>query len=298
MNTPYSAKKIHSKSCEINASHQCNLNCRGCSHAAPIMKKKFCDPEVVFKDLSLLSKVYECEYVTILGGEPLLHPEVLSLIDAVQSSGLGCKIRVTTNGLLLNRVTDQFWENIDQIYISLYPGHQPSKKNLEKAKTLATLHKVDFSCSVYNYFRETISFGSKLSDRNAARVYKECEVRNIWQCHTVEDGRFYKCPQSMFISRDIYSLSSNHSVLINNSNDLQKRLSEFLISEKPLEACSHCLGSVGKLFRWENKPQKFNWREKIRSATEMLDFEYLSYLESGGEKPDSRCRSKGYAGDV
>ena len=75
--------KIETEACEINVAHHCNRSCRSCTHLAPRAKKILVDPGSVLKDLSALAGYYHPKRVSLLGAEPLLHPGMLDVVDAV-----------------------------------------------------------------------------------------------------------------------------------------------------------------------------------------------------------------------
>ncbi len=95
--------KIQADHLELNIVHHCNLSCRACNHAAPRMPKHFAAPEALYRDLSLLGRYYRPASVHLLGGEPLLHPRLGDVVEAVRASGICPCIRIVTNGLLLLR---------------------------------------------------------------------------------------------------------------------------------------------------------------------------------------------------
>ena len=55
----------------------------------------------VHHDLSLLWEHYRSGVVALLGGEPLLHRDLVAVIDAVQSLSAPPRVYVVTNGVLL-----------------------------------------------------------------------------------------------------------------------------------------------------------------------------------------------------
>ena len=113
--------KIITKAVEINAVRHCNLSCRSCSHSAPISSKQIYDSEILERDLKSISKYLHCDYVRLLGGEPLLHPNLLDILKIIKKSEISEKTCLVTNGLLLSKLTDEMLQFIDKIEISLYP---------------------------------------------------------------------------------------------------------------------------------------------------------------------------------
>ena len=78
---------IHNGNLEIMAAHGCNLTCRSCTHASPVLRPKdIADPETTARDLSRLARCYRANRVKLLGGEPLLHPDLVALADAVREA--------------------------------------------------------------------------------------------------------------------------------------------------------------------------------------------------------------------
>ena len=122
--------KVHTKRLEINVVHHCNLSCLGCSHLSPRLPKYFLSPDRLSHDLSILSKYCRPEFISLLGGEPLLHPDLIEIINVVRSSGISDRIRVVTNGRLLHKMPDQFWKDVDEVHVSLYPSHPIKVKDL------------------------------------------------------------------------------------------------------------------------------------------------------------------------
>lgn len=102
-------KIYNPKACEIGINYNCKLSCRGCSHLSPAFIKRFEVPAPIFNACSILGKYYHPKYIKLVGGEPLLHPDLLQVIDAIRSSGLSNYIQVVTNGQLLANMSDEFW---------------------------------------------------------------------------------------------------------------------------------------------------------------------------------------------
>ena len=96
--------KIGSEKLSILVAHHCNLSCERCSVLSPRQKKFFASPDEVATDLALLGKHYHPRCVSLTGGEPLLHPDLIEVIDAARRSGVGKYIEVLTNGLILHRM--------------------------------------------------------------------------------------------------------------------------------------------------------------------------------------------------
>lgn len=286
--------KIHSTACEVNVSHHCNMSCRACSHLSPSLKRHFADPDAIFDDLSTLGIHYHARQLRLLGGEPLLHPNLLEIIDAARESGIADRIRILTNGTLLNRMSREFWKKVDEVSVSVYPGKEPSAAQLKSFTENARTFGVQLEIFHFDRFRVSYSeLGS--SDRIlTSRIYRTCQIAHRWNCHNIHTGYFFKCPQSIFIAHMLMLNVSQEPQMqdgleIVDSLEFRKDLLSYLESPRPLNSCSHCLGSVGKLFNHEQVPRS-EWRNyQMKIVEEMVDYEYLDLLEADDPDMDNSC---------
>ena len=270
------------KACEINVVDHCNLSCRGCSHLAPTFVKRFEDPNKVFEQCSILAKYYRPKYIKVNGGEPLLHPNLVEVIDAIRSSGISDYIQVATNGQLLAEMPDLFWQKVDSLYVSIYPDKKVNSENLKIFKQKARAYNVSFQHFYFDNFRDSYSEVGTKDTNLVERIYSTCKIAHTWKCHTVSEGYFYKCPRSLFLPKVInndFLKPYNDGIKITDSPEFAKDLLTYLESTKPLSSCYYCLGNVGKLFAHEQKPHA-KWRQQQAAATEeLIDMDYLARSE-------------------
>ena len=253
--------RLYSEACEISIVENCNFTCRSCSHLSPVMPRHALDPEDIARDLGLLAHHYQVEHVRLVGGEPFLHPRLSDVIKAVRESGITSRIRVITNGSLPNRMTTNLWSAIDEVHVSIYPGQGPTEETIGLFKQMATQHGTDLVIKRFDRFRESYSEIGTENDELVSRVYQSCQIAHIWRCHTVRRGYFYRCPQSIFVSRVIRGGEPHpeDALPITNCPNFGEQLLAFLEQPHPLNACRHCLGSVGDLFDHE-QVSRSAWR--------------------------------------
>jgi len=282
-------KRIHSIGCEINVVHQCNLSCRACSHLSPVVPKSFVDPEIVYRDLSRLAAYYSARNVRLLGGEPLLHRDLSQVIAAVRASGITKRVRILTNGILLARMPDAFWESVDEVQVSLYPGVTLDCSQLQRIENSARDHGVKLEIKKFAHFRESYSEVGTSNEQLVWRIFKTCQIAHVWQCHTIHDGRVYRCPQAVFLRAILIDAQlPDEGLVIDSSPDFGSRLEEYIERDTPLAACKYCLGSVGTRFPHELTARR-QWRQRQRKPTEhLLDLAYLERLEVN-PKADFEC---------
>lgn len=282
------AGTIENEACEINVAEHCNLRCRGCSHMSPVLPKQFVDPDEVYRDLSILARHYRAEHVRLLGGEPLLHPDLAVVAAAVRESGITGRVRVLTNGLLLPRAPVHLWRAVDEIHVSIYPGHELSRADLDRCTRQAAETRVELVIKRFGHFREAYSETGTSDEHLIREIYSTCQIAHVWRCHNVSRGYFFKCPQAIFLNRMFGRAHGTDGVRLVEGAELGGRLAAYLADHRPLAACSNCLGSVGRRYPHEQVARR-GWRDHQRLSTEaMIDFEHLSLLEHRADA-DNRC---------
>jgi cyclic pyranopterin phosphate synthase len=279
-------RKIETNLCELNVVHHCNLSCRSCSHLSNRMNKYYVEPDNILKDLSRLAKYCRPQHVRLCGGEPLLHPNLLEVVDAVRDSSISKYIRVVTNGLLLHRMPDEFWQKVDQIHISRYPQSKLTSQNIRSFQQLSKIHNVEMSIRYVNRFRESFSELGTDDLNLVKRIYSTCKIAHTWCCQAIYEGYFYRCSPSIMIAllfRDNrnYSVESD-GLKIEHSETFVDDLKAFLTSKKPLKACKYCLGTVGKRFVQEQNAYKGPIAPT--STEELISWSYLKYYEFVGHR--------------
>jgi hypothetical protein len=267
-------EKVRNSSCEINVVEHCNLSCRSCSHVSPAFRRTVLDPAALEHDLSLLAEHYNVGTVRLLGGEPLLHPDLPAIVEAVRRSGIGQKICVVTNGLLLPRMSRALWEAVDVVELSSYPGSELGPDDLDRCREEADATGTRLDVIRVQMFRESYSEVGTDDAGLIGQIYQTCIIAHVWRCHTVANGAFYKCPQSYFLPKLLGADLGMDGVTIDEP-DLGRRLRAYLASPEPLAACRNCLGSAGRRFAHEQTPRaEFRTRQGQRTE-DLIDPDYL-----------------------
>jgi len=256
-----------------------------CNHVSPTAKMRIADPDVVFRDLSILSLFYRSAEIKILGGEPLLHPDMPTLLKAIRRSGVSNHIKLVTNGILLSRMKDEIWKELDEIELSVYPQTEPLlSPHMGDIYKSAKRHRVKLVRYFYENFRITFSTVGTDDHVLSQRIYKACKLARLWGCQSVHDGYFFKCPQSIYIPNILDKAVSydyrEDGVKIISTPDFPDKLKGYLNSRKPLRACRYCLGSVGRS-RVHRLAKTTGW-ESVHAvpAEELVDYDKLSRLEN------------------
>lgn len=244
--------KVHAKAIEYSVAYHCNLRCSSCSHMSPFATKQFPDLASFERDLAALSKVMRVNDIRLLGGEPLQNPQILDFLRVARSSGIADTIMLTTNGLLLHSMKDEFWELVDFIWLSLYPGRQPPDKILEQiiAKAEATRTRLDLDPTTN--FRATYVTEPHPNDLVTKLIFRTCGSAHKYHCHMLHEGKLYKCAVPPFLPEFLARMGKNgydsavDAFDIHAAKDLRNDLEDFLVTPRTLEACRWCVGYLGK----------------------------------------------------
>ena len=265
---------------EISAARHCNLTCRSCSHLSPLYRKSNADIDSVSATLRLLARSYRARNCKILGGEPLLHPRLPQFVDAIRETGICDRIIIATNGVLLPCMPAEFWARIDEVMVSMYPGHALDDETIRRLRETADAHGVKFDIGLVSNFRYAFSRTKNGSPHLVDRIFRTCKIAHVWRCHTVENGRFYRCPPSVFIPEaeaDPAAPSGRDGLPISDDPAFGDELWSFLTRAEPPDACANCLGTVGALHPHNQAPRQ-GWGET--SPPEFLvDMDYLADCE-------------------
>lgn len=128
----YSEKEaIKKNTLQIFITNRCNLNCDGC-FARNIMKKNNTDMDLEEYKTVIQDFIKKGgQQINIIGGEPLLHPELKKFLNINRENKI--KTTIYTNGYFLHKFKKEDFENI-KLRVSLYckSGKIKSLDNLSK----------------------------------------------------------------------------------------------------------------------------------------------------------------------
>ena len=116
---------------DVQVCGHCNLRCAGCMHFAPLAEATFLDLDEYENDLTRCSSIDDVssyfDAIVLMGGEPLLHPQIVEIIRMTRRHLPKILLALCTNGLLLKRMGEDFWSALIEcevdLTISPYPIH-------------------------------------------------------------------------------------------------------------------------------------------------------------------------------
>ncbi|MDD1776164.1 MAG: 4Fe-4S cluster-binding domain-containing protein [Candidatus Methanomethylicus sp.] len=181
---------------EVHVADHCNLNCKGCGHFSPIADVSFADLLSYQHDLKQLQSFFSTiGKVRLMGGEPLLHPEIESFVSATRATFPRTDIRICTNGILLPLMQEKFWITCKAcsvgIDITVYPPLKKEKHSLVQLVKNKGLRVNPRTMESFHAF-----YNSK-GDTDMADAFKKCRKREYMPM--LREGKIYVCPKSAMI---------------------------------------------------------------------------------------------------
>jgi organic radical activating enzyme len=200
---------------EINAVQGCNLNCASCCEFSQYCSPRdVFDPEVYDKHMARISSLTNrrAESTRIIGGEPLLHPEIWKF-PQIARKHFNCPIKVVTNGICLKpsfRNIDKFIssciDNDVKVSITVYPTVKHDLDYYELLRARGLKLKLDSDVSV-SASEHSDSVYKKTQDRHwcktaydfegkqePSEAFRKCSSGKF--CAQLDySGRLWKCPR-------------------------------------------------------------------------------------------------------
>jgi len=245
------AGKIRTQAVEFAVADHCNLRCAGCSHMSPFLKSSLHSEDELERDMSQLATVMLADEIRLLGGEPLLNPRIVAILKSARASGIAKRVVLTTNGLLLHTMSEEFWANVDEVRVSLYPGARPTQRLIDQSVNRARECGTRLILSEYSSFRVTMVTEPHPSDAITAMIFRTCKNAHLFHCHLVREGWLYKCACPSYLSEYLGKMgrsgyrAEDDGFDIHGATNLHEQLWNFLTNNRTLDACQHCLGYVG-----------------------------------------------------
>lgn len=175
---------------EFHVADHCNLNCKYCTHYSPLVPEPvFTDYDRFSADLRQLKKyILDIGVIRILGGEPLLNPQLGSFIELARKTYPYSIITVVTNGLLIDRMNaaliEVMKENMAFFHISYYP---PMQKNINKVQRFLYEQQIPYTMTpMITEFNKT----QTLSPQPNEDFFYSCFQAS---CTCLHDGKLAPC---------------------------------------------------------------------------------------------------------
>jgi hypothetical protein len=215
---------------EIQIVDHCNLKCDNCNHLANIASPWFMSKEEFEFTLQKIKEEllpHGLKRVMILGGEPLLHPQILEFcMFARETFPVGVDIDLLTNGILLTSELSSKLKQFVAVAATPYPEVKVSKQ------------------SVHNFMYNRLFFGTNPVNENGNSPisYFDCP-RYSMPMLFVRDYKMFVCPFSG--CSHIYNETFNKHIPLTKGDylDIREMTYEKVVSfvnKGPSSICKYC----------------------------------------------------------
>ncbi len=231
---------------EVDLAGHCNLNCKYCDHFSPLAEEEYPEYELFERDIRRLSFLFEkrAKRIYLLGGEPLLNRRINLYIRCVRTAFPQTEIVIITNGILLNKMSQEFWEECRSSHIEIAMTKYPISGALyQKAEKICNKERVKwfyfgnpFVCK-YSYHYPLDLEGKQ----DARSMYLHCANAN--ECITLKKGKLYTCSVAPNIETFNHYFHQNLELCKEDGIDIyqaknRQEILEFL--SRPIPFCKYC----------------------------------------------------------
>lgn len=238
----------------------CQLKCASCTNLIGLLPQEIYPADDLKAEIDAAAKMMHVNVLCLLGGEPLVHKNLVDLMRYAKASDLSDRVQVLTNGMRLHRMKDEFWEELDWLKISIYPGKtQPENVQLAKDKAAELGFRLDFYDVASDPFR-AVHRKETASPEVAQATYQGCWYKTFTR--KLEQGRFYRCCTSPSISKEILGRAPEEDDGIALDGLTSDALRDFLARPTYMASCTRCYGNTGpRLDGWSEERDKSRWLE-------------------------------------
>lgn len=247
---------------EVDLAGHCNLNCRCCSQFSPISTEEFLDIGQMERDFARMGELFDgtAGRIFLIGGEPLLHPQVETCMSTARKYFPRGEISLFTNGLLLLSQGDSFWKLCREAEIGITITKYPIRLDYESIEEKRRRENVRLT-----YFGDSADFkymtnlGLDLSGSQDVRYsFEHCDEAN--QCIKLKDGKLFTCTRPAAIHRFNAYFGKELQVSEEDYIDIRKagsarEILEFLA--QPIPFCRYCnFSGVKHAMEWGASEKK------------------------------------------
>lgn len=237
----------------------CNLNCASCNNFSPLADVEFLSFESFKRDIERMGILFnhECSYIRLLGGEPLLHPDIADFIKTSRENFHTGIIELITNGTLLANKDKEFWRVCHDYDATIFLTVYPISINISRIKKLAETFNVKLICSEpVNYF---VKMPVNIAGHgNYKANFDLCGRAN--NCPLIYHGKLFTCTFAPNIQHFNKKFGVNIPVSEADYIDIYKETSKEEILRKlsePIPICRFCNMNF-KLVQWQHSKQNIN----------------------------------------
>lgn len=232
---------------EIYITNVCNLACKECNRFNNYNFKGHLKWDDYAGEMVQWSKKVDAKNITLIGGEPTLHPDLETWVMNIRRLWPTTEISIQTNGTYIRPHFTTFWNKYETAFkISLHDISTSS----EIIKNWTTTFGIDQFLPGFVFSPATVIKKDNyfiLHNNNKQLAFDNCSMKYD---HTLFRGKLYKCPSMALLpelnkqftfemSDDEVDLLSAYKPL--SSNCTEEQLNEFVQTrETSIDQCQFC----------------------------------------------------------
>ena len=236
---------------EVHASDHCNLNCKNCSMFCGLVDKPvFPDYDEFEKGIDRLKTYFShIKKFRVIGGEPLLNPELGRFLIKIRQTYPYTDIRLISNGILVMQMSEELIHTIKENDVTfIVTQYTALKASIDRIKAFLD------DRGIKNIVTEAVLEFQKIYNAKGDSPIEENFYRCHWKgsCATMYGTRIATCfpPFVLHYLSDAFSLNIPISGIIDLSGDglsakeIRKRM------HTPFDLCRYC-APKGSWSDWE-----------------------------------------------
>lgn len=257
----------------ILLTNQCNLECFSCDHYCGYNNDHY---YISLNDLEknikiIKQKMKNLQNIILIGGEPLLHPQIIEICTLLRKYFPKKQISIGTNGIKLfnfntSKIEFLVKKLMIDINISIYPLYLKEYDIL-----FDTLEKNNipfgYQCSKVNFSKITL-------DKNGNQKQNDstlCEKMKGDFIFTLYKNKIYSCCVSCCM--DAFNFSEEENIDYINIFSLQNELNLFNLFKIKQNRCKYCVCSSEPII-WHKYKNKNNL---FKTLKELFLYDYNEY---------------------
>ncbi len=234
------AGEIYIHRVEIAVTTFCTLKCKDCSNLMQYYNSPYhVDLDILKRSVEgLLESIDSLRNLVILGGEPLVYPEIAPFLEYVISQKKIKRIHILTNGIVM--LNDPITKLLSDTKVTV----NVSDYGLKEDQINKTCGILKSSGVTYGRIRQRkwFDFGD-LSDKGRStdevqEQFKKCK----YKCKCILNGRLYICPRASHgMDLGVYGDNANVDLLDKCETEIRReKILAVYYSDRFIPACRYC----------------------------------------------------------
>lgn len=243
---------------EVLTCEHCNLKCRYCARYSCIAKPRFYELEQFKQDILDLKKTnIKIASLTFSGGEPLMNPNLIKMIEFARSQLHDTSLVILTNGIILSSKPLEYFKTLSYLKVGII--------YTQYGKTDTKYHVLVNKCRIAKV--QIVNIGN-ISDCptvrttfNQNKISKKCfsdahsnKQHCTQDCTALYNGKIYQCGKTAFnhvlneYFKTDFEVTNKDYLEIKDLKSFEQ-FKDFISNETPF--CRYCGAPCKSNLEWE-----------------------------------------------